>query len=59
MKLPRIPVKERLLELVKKDKSLRAIKYITYANIDIDGYKERIFSYVINYLAYLVILGDP
>ena len=59
IKLLRIPIKEHLLKLAKQDKNIRTIKYITYANMNINGYKERIFGYVINYLAYLIILGDP
>jgi hypothetical protein len=59
MKLPRIPIEERSLTLAKKDKNSQTIRHITYADVDIDGHKERIFGYVISHLAYPVILGDP
>jgi hypothetical protein len=59
MKLPRIPIKERSLKLAKKDKTPKTISHITFADVDIDGHKERIFGYVIQDLAYPLILGDP
>jgi hypothetical protein len=37
----------------------RKISFITYANVDIDGYKEKIFRYVIKKLAFPFILKDP
>jgi hypothetical protein len=59
LKLPRIPISYKFLKLAKKDMEKRKISFITYANIDIDGYKKRIFEYVIKKLAFSLILGDP
>jgi hypothetical protein len=36
----------------------RKISFITYANVDIDGYKKKIFGYVIKKLAFPFILKD-
>jgi hypothetical protein len=59
LKLPRIPIPHKFLKLAKKDIKKRKISFITYANVDIDGYKKRIFGYVIKKLAFPLILGDP
>jgi hypothetical protein len=59
LKLPRIPISYRFLKLAEEDMEKRKISFITYANVDIDGYKERIFGYVIKKLAFSLILGDP
>jgi hypothetical protein len=37
----------------------KKISFITYANVDINGYKKRIFGYVIKKLTFSFILGDP
>jgi hypothetical protein len=37
----------------------KKIFVITYANVNIDRYKKRIFGYVIKKLAFPFILGDP
>ncbi|KAI0995281.1 hypothetical protein K3495_g12899, partial [Podosphaera aphanis] len=59
LNLPRIPIPERSLKLAEEGKINKSISYITWANVDIDGHKERIFGYVIEKLAFLLILGDP
>jgi hypothetical protein len=58
LKLPRIFIFHKFLKLVEKDMKERKISFITYANVDIDGYKKRIFGYVIKKLAFPLILGD-
>jgi hypothetical protein len=45
--------------LQQKHKKKKKISFITYANVDIDGYKKRIFGYVIKKLAFFLILGNP
>lgn len=55
--LPRIPIQERQLKLAKGDEHTHRIQYMTYATIDIDGRRERIFGYVIPGLHYDLILG--
>lgn len=55
--LPRIPINHRLLKLAKDDKVCFKIKYITYATLDINGRKERLWGYVIPGLHYGLILG--
>jgi hypothetical protein len=59
LKLSRIFISYRFLKLAEKDMEERKISFITYADVDIDGYKERIFGYVIKKLAFFFILGDP
>ena len=58
-KLPQIPIKPKELKLAKEDPQQRVIHEITYADIDIDGKLETIWGYVINDLAFNLILGDP
>ncbi|KAI0996563.1 hypothetical protein K3495_g11619 [Podosphaera aphanis] len=57
--LPRIRIPDRKLQLAENGNTENVIKYITYANFDIDGRREKIFGYVIKNLAYDVILGKP
>ena len=59
LKLLRIPIKERALQLAEGDQEEKKIQLITYVDLDVDGYKERIFRYMIEKLAYPMILGDP
>jgi hypothetical protein len=49
----------KTLKLAEEDVKERKISFITYANVDIDGYKERIFGYVIKKLTFPFILGNP
>lgn len=58
-KLPRIRIKKRDLQLAEGDREKKRIHFITYVDLDIDGHKERVFGYVIEKLAYSMILGDP
>ena len=58
-KLPRLPIQARELKLAKKDSQGQAITEITCVDIDIDGKHERIRGYIIEDLAYNMILGDP
>ena len=55
--LPRIPVKQRILKLAKDEKNCFIIEFITYATLDINGRKERLWGYVIPGLHYDLILG--
>jgi hypothetical protein len=59
LKLPRIPISHKFLKLAEKNMKERKISFITYANFDIDGYKKRIFGYVIKKLVFPFILGKP
>jgi hypothetical protein len=59
LKLPRISISHRFLKLAEEDMKERKISFITYADVNIDGYKKRIFGYVIKKLAFPLILGDP
>jgi hypothetical protein len=59
LKLSRIFIFYKFLKLAEKDMEERKISFITYANVDIDGYKKRIFGYVIKKLVFPLILGDP
>ena len=59
LKLPRIPIKEQALQLAEGDQEEKKIRSITYIDLDIDRHKERVFGYVIEKLAYPMILGDP
>jgi hypothetical protein len=59
LKLPRIPIFYKFLKFAEKDMEERKISFITYANVNINGYKKRIFGYVIKKLAFPLILGDP
>lgn len=58
-KLPRIPIPPRQLKLAKKDSKRRAITETTSVEIDIDGRCELLTGYIIDDLAYDIILGDP
>jgi CTP:phosphocholine cytidylyltransferase-like protein len=49
----------KFLKLAEENMEERKISFITYANVDIDGYKKRIFGYVIKKLAFSLILKDP
>jgi hypothetical protein len=59
LKLSRIFIFYKFLKLAKKDMEKRKISFITYANVDIDKYKKRIFEYVIKKLAFPLILRNP
>jgi hypothetical protein len=59
LKLSRISIFHRFLKLAKENMKEKKIFFITYANIDIDKYKERIFGYIIKKLAFPFILRDP
>jgi hypothetical protein len=59
LKLPRIFIFYKFLKLAEENMEKRKISFITYANVDIDGYKKRIFGYVIKKLVFPFILGDP
>jgi hypothetical protein len=59
LKLSRIFILYKFLKLAKKDMKERKISFITYANVDINRYKKRIFRYVIKKLAFPFILKNP
>jgi hypothetical protein len=59
LKLLRIFISYRFLKLAEEDIEGKKISFITYADVDIDGYKKRIFEYVIKRLAFFFILKDP
>jgi hypothetical protein len=59
LKLLRIFIFYKSLKLAKEDMKKRKISFITYANVDIDKYKKRIFGYVIKKLAFFFILKNP
>lgn len=60
LRLPRIPISERLLKLAQNgEPAAEGIKEITFTDIDIDGRIERIWGYVIKGLAHPLILGKP
>jgi hypothetical protein len=59
LKLSRIFIPYRFLKLAKENMEERKISFITYANVNIDEYKKRIFEYVIKKLAFFLILGNP
>lgn len=50
-------MKQRILKLAKDNKDCFKINYITYATLDINGYKERLWGYIIPGLTYDLILG--
>jgi hypothetical protein len=58
LKLSRILIPYKSLKLAKKDIKEKKISFITYANVNIDEYKKRIFGYVIKKLAFSFILGN-
>jgi hypothetical protein len=58
LKLSRIFILHKSLKFAEKDMEERRISFITYADVDIDGYKKRIFGYIIKKLAFFFILGD-
>jgi hypothetical protein len=57
LKLSRILIFYKSLKFAKKNIEEKK-SFITYANVDIDGYKKRIFGYVIKKLAFPFILKD-
>jgi hypothetical protein len=59
LKLSRIPISYKSLKFAEKNMEKRKISFITYADVDIDKYKKRIFGYVIKKLAFSFILGNP
>jgi hypothetical protein len=59
LKLSRIFIPYKFLKFAKEDIKEKKISFITYANVDIDKYKKRIFGYIIKKLAFSLILGDP
>jgi hypothetical protein len=59
LKLSRIFIFHKSLKLAEENMEKRKISFITYANVDIDGYKKRIFGYIIKKLAFFFILEDP
>jgi hypothetical protein len=58
LKLPRIFISYKFLKLAEENMEERKISFITYANVDINRYKKRIFEYIIKKLAFFLILGD-
>jgi hypothetical protein len=58
LKLSRIFIFYKSLKLAEENIKERKISFITYANVDINRYKKRIFGYVIKKLAFFFILGD-
>jgi hypothetical protein len=58
LKLSRIFIPHKFLKFAEKNIKERKISFITYANVDIDKYKKRIFEYVIKKLAFPLILKD-
>ncbi|KAI0996391.1 hypothetical protein K3495_g11789 [Podosphaera aphanis] len=58
-KLPQIPIETRELKLAKNEDKQPVINEVTYVDMDIDGRNERLWGYVIQGLAYDMILGDP
>jgi hypothetical protein len=58
LKLSRISIFYKFLKLAEENMEERKISFITYANVDIDEYKKRIFGYVIKKLAFSFILGN-
>jgi hypothetical protein len=58
LKLSRIFIFYKFLKLAEENIKKRKISFITYANVDINGYKERIFGYVIKKFAFFFILKD-
>jgi hypothetical protein len=59
LKLSRIFIPYKFLKLAKEDIEEKKIFFITYADVDIDEYKKRIFEYVIKKFAFSFILGNP
>jgi hypothetical protein len=59
LKLSRIFILYKSLKLAEEDMEERKISFITYADVNIDEYKKRIFGYVIKKLAFPFILRDP
>jgi hypothetical protein len=59
LKLSRMFIFYRFLKFAKENIKERKIFFITYANVEIDGYKKRILGYVIKKLAFFLILGNP
>jgi hypothetical protein len=59
LKLSRIFILYKFLKLAEENMEEKKISFITYANVDIDEYKKKIFGYVIKKLAFFLILGDP
>jgi hypothetical protein len=58
LKLSRIFIPYKSLKLAEENMEEKKISFITYANVNIDEYKKRIFGYVIKKLAFFLILGD-
>jgi hypothetical protein len=58
LKLSRIFISYKSLKLAEKDIEKKKISFITYANVDIDEYKKKIFRYIIKKLVFSFILGD-
>jgi hypothetical protein len=59
LKLSRIFILHKFLKLAEENMEKKKIFFITYANVNIDKYKKRIFGYVIKKLVFPFILGDP
>jgi predicted aspartyl protease len=58
LRSPRFPIKPRGLGEAASQ-SLHAISELTYVDADIDGFRQRIFCYVVPGLRQELILGDP
>lgn len=57
LKLPRIPITPRTLKEAVSEQGV--IKEMTYLEVDLDGYKHRIWAYIIPKLSHPIILGKP
>jgi hypothetical protein len=59
LKLSRIFIFFKFLKLAKENIKEKKTFFITYANVNINGYKKRIFGYVIKKLAFLFYFREP
>jgi hypothetical protein len=59
LKLSRIFIPYKFLKLAEENMKKRMISYITYANVNIDECKKKVFGYIIKKLAFYFILKDP
>jgi hypothetical protein len=57
LKLLRIFIPYRFLKLAGEDIKERKISFITYADVDINGYKKKTFGYVIKKLVFFYFRG--
>ncbi len=59
LRLPHLPITPRRLRGASGEMKTEKIECVTYASVDLDGFAQMMYMYVVPDLAFPIILGDP